>query len=125
MFENLTSIKKSNLILEMTARSKKADEGEVKKFYNILLYIILCNFSDNKPTYLPNIGYFTFKYKGDNIIKSEGTHKKRAKVEVEFEPDKKFLTYIGQIVDGTTTDIEKYFENNLRNQLESFLNTKK
>ena len=98
------------------------NESEVKKFFNVLLYKVFLDFTADKSTYIPNLGTFKFNYKGDKIIKVNGTDKKRAVVSVDFEVDPVLAKNIGQFIDDDKSDIEKYLDNYLETCLKMRLN---
>ena len=104
MFEDLFQVKKKD-IFDLTLFSHK-NEAELQKIFNVLIFKFFLDFTENKSTYIPNLGNFKFIFEGDEIVGM----KKKAIIKCEFKADDKFSKLIGEFIDDSETSIEKYFK---------------
>ena len=117
MLEDLSPNLKKDQLQELSLFSH-VSISEIKKIFNAFLLIILCNYSQGKETYIPNIGTVVFKYNGDKLVKSGNVTKKKADVSVEFEIDNALARMLGQLENGEKLDIVKSMTNSIQNLIE-------
>ena len=75
---------------------------EVQKVFEGILYSMLISYTEKEPFYIPLLGELMLRYRGD-------THTKQglvAEVSAEFSPAEFMVHTIGQIEDGTISDLE-------------------
>ena len=112
--KNINSSKDTIEKIHLISGNKKED---TKNFFEALAIYVIMNYYGKEEIYLPNIGKLYFTYIGDQI-KNE---KKKAKVELEFEPDDFLLRNIGQIEDGDEPDVSKFFISKIQSTLGEYL----
>lgn len=86
-----------------------------KDFFDSLLFYIVLNYLENKPTILPYIGEFKLIHNGD-IITTDG---RIANISIEYVPDDSVKKIIGQISDKENiVEIEEFLKSKIKNELE-------
>ena len=117
MLENLNPNLKKESIFELQVLSH-VEENKIRKVFNALLYKIMVDHTAGKKTYIPNVGFFSFKWIKDKVVKKNDKMIKKAVVEIDYEVDDYLSLIIGQIQDDEKTDIEKTIKNQIRKSLE-------
>ena len=79
---------------------------------------ILNNNTHATGVHIPNVGFFSFKWIKDKVVKKNDKMIKKAVVEIDYEVDDYLSLIIGQIQDDEKTDIEKTIKNQIRKSLE-------
>jgi len=90
---------------------------DTREFYEGLLLDIMVCYMNKQPFHLPLFGEITFKYLGDETTRKG----RRAKVDIDFEPDDFLLRTIGQIEDGDESDIELHLKEKIQKTIEEHL----
>lgn len=117
MEEELKTNNKGKETIERMHLISGNKKDDTKNFFEALAIYIIMNYYGKDEIYLPYIGKLYFKYLGDQYQED----RKRAKVELEFEPDDFLLRNIGQIEDGDEPDITKFFTSRIQATLGEYL----
>ncbi len=100
--------------IHLISGTKKED---TKNLFEALGIYIILNYYGQEEIYLPYVGKLRFNYLGDDLVQNS----KRAKVELEFEPDNFLLKNIGQIEDDDIPDVVKLFQSRIQATLGEYL----
>jgi hypothetical protein len=77
-----------------------------------LLVSIFLDYTNGIPTRIPGLGVLKISYKGDKVVR-RGI---RADVDVQLELSDFVLRNLGQLKDGTETDLEKLLKEEIKNE---------
>ena len=97
--------------------SSAANIEKVKDFMEALLTVVVLNYMEGKPTYIPFLGEIEIEFNGD-LITTKG---REAQVKVQVTPDDKLKRVVGQIQDNVENDIEKMFIQKMRTALQKHI----
>jgi nucleoid DNA-binding protein len=94
------------------------EESKIIKVFKAVLDQLVSNYDNSNETKIPYFGTFKINYLDDEIIEIGGKKGKRAKIQIEFVPDKNLLTNLGQLKDNLPTDIEKDIQKYIHQSLQ-------
>lgn len=108
--EDKVSIQLLHLI---TGKSYK----DCKDFFEGFASMISLAFLKKTPLHVPLFGDIRIKHIGDEV-KKEG---KKIKVQIDFDLDPFMSRNLGQLVDGTESEVQKIFVEKIKDTLERFV----